>query len=86
MLSLLRRKEANSAKSMCGCVLSASSLTGRGVSYFFLKFIVPGMRSTRAASAVTVMSISSFSCLHSRLKFSATGFHIDRSIASRNVQ
>ena len=54
---------------------SASMRTGRGVAYFFLKLVVAGQRKTRAASAVTLMSMRSFSCSHRRFKAVAMGFH-----------
>jgi hypothetical protein len=67
-------------------VFSHSTLTGRGVSYLALLLNVPGMRKTRAASAVTVMSIANPSCLHNRLKFSAMGFQVVTSTASVSGQ
>jgi hypothetical protein len=79
--------------SMCRAIVSkskvspsANSLTGRGVSYLALKLNVSGIRKMRAASAVTVMSMLSFCCLHRRLKFSATGFQDSMSTVSSNGQ
>ena len=71
-LSLLSINSANAAKPN-GPEPSFRIFTCLGGSNFWL--YVPGTRKTRAASAVQFQSISNPSCLHRRLKFSATGFH-----------
>ena len=74
-LSLLRTMLANASKS--NSIGSATALIVTVLYGSRLWLTVPGMRKTRAASAVTFMSIFSPSCLHRRLKFSATGFHLE---------
>ena len=64
----------------------ARNCTGRGSAYLALKLNVLGMRSTRAASAVTVWSMFRPSCLHRRLKFSAIGFHVAMSTGAFSTQ